>query len=1110
MKIIFIIFSLTFLFSCTSDKKETKTTPSNGSKLKMFTQLSPEESGINFSNVVKEDIHSTQNIFFYEYLYSGGGVAIGDVNNDGLSDVFLVSNSMPNKLYINKGNMQFEDVTKGSGLDKNKRWSTGAVMVDINNDNLLDIYVCQGGPYHKNKEKKRNALYINQGNGKFSEEARKYGLDDSNISTHSSFFDYDKDGDLDCFVINESILFRVDYKMIAEKLIPFKEKLPPHSSKLYENVDGKFVDKTNEGNVLDFAYALGIVTADINNDGWVDIYVSNDYSIPDFLYINQKDGTFKESIKEYTKHTSWFAMGVDFNDFNNDGLGDLAVVDMASADHFRSKVFMASMNVDAFNYNKDVLKRHPGFMFNTLQINNGNNTFSNIADFSGTSKTEWSWASLLADFDNDGKKDYFVTTGNRKNYQHNDVRIEMRKLKKTLKNPVGHPELVKLYKNLSVSRVPNMLFKNTGDLKFKEVSEEWGVDQKSFSNGAAYADLDNDGDLDLIVNNIDEKIFVLRNNSEKINKNNYLKFKFPKNATGYNGKIKLYLDNGEILFQEYAPTRGYLSSVEHTLHFGAGKLKTIPKVEIIWPNGKVEHMHDVATNQVINLEIKNANASAIVNTKKAVLKEVNPTDLGLEYTHLENNFDDYTKQILLPYKHSTPGPCVKKGDLNGDGLEDVFVGGPTGQKSEIWFQRNDGTFTQKTIPVFENDKIQEAVNAHIFDFDGDKDLDILVLNGGYEFDEGSVLLKDVLYINNGKGHFKKASENIFPDVIGNSSVATSGDVDADGDLDLFIGGRVVSGKYPKSESSVFFRNENGKFKIDNNFLGQESFGIVRDAHWADINNDNKPDLVTAGEWEDVQIRINKGTNLELDKDLFEKYHSGWWSSLNIMDIDGDGDLDLLVGNVGENTKFQTSKEKKLSVFANDFDDNGTYDVVLSKTYKNKDVPVRGLQCLSDQVPVVKQKYNSYVDFANANLQEILGEEKTKKGLKRILNAVSSGVFVNKNGKYEFVKYPNLAQISPVLTTVLYDINKDGKKDIIIGGNIYDTEVETPSWDAGNGLVMINTSTKDHIELTPMSIQESGLFIPKNVRDMELVSNKDGGVSIIVLNNSDKLQVFKEN
>lgn len=1078
----------------------------------LFERLTADETGITFRNDLDEDIYSFNNILFFEYYYSGAGVAVGDINNDGLQDLFFSSNTSPNRLYLNKGGMKFEEITERAGINQNKVWSTGVTMADVNNDGWLDIYVCQGGLNREDKSKRRNLLFINNRDLTFSEKAQAFGLDDANLSTQASFFDYDKDGDLDCFVMNESELFRVDYGIIEKEILPYEDRLRQHSCRFFENREGKFTDVTKEAGLLNYAFGLGLVTVDINNDGWTDIYVGNDYSVPDFLYINNGDGTFTESIKEFTRHTSWFTMGVDIADFTNDGAPEIAAVDMATPDHFRSKVNMASMDVDFFWYNIRDLNRHYSYMFNALQLNNGNNTFSNVADLAGVSKTEWSWASLLADFDNDGLKDYFVSNGNRRNYQHNDIRKKLQELKSRIKNPVGHPEVVAVYESFPEIKLPNIIYRNEGNLHFSEKTAEWGLNFPTFSNGAAYADLDNDGDLDLIINNIDDDASVLENQSNQRKDNNFLKVAFPSTPLALNAKVYVELGEGQTLYQEYHPVRGYCSSVDPVLTFGLGDKKSIPVVRIVWPNGKEQLMKEVAAGQTIKPQLQDAKSSVEGKEEEAValFARKDPSSLGLEYRHKENEFNDYSRQVLLPYKHSTLGPAMTKGDYNGDGREDLFLGGAAGQVSEVWVQQADGTF--KISMSFTAERAFEDIDAFSFDADGDGDEDIYVVSGGYEREEGESLLADRLYINDGTGRFARAENDLLPIKKHNGRSVKGGDLDGDGDIDLVIGGGVIPGKYPFAEKSYVLVNENGRFREDESYLSTIETGIVNDLSLADLNGDKRLDLIMVGEWEKVRIMINDGGKFaEKTEEWIPDNLTGWWFTVEVADVDKDGDMDIITGNVGENTKFQTKKSPKLYVFATDFDENGTCDVVLSKTYEGRKVPVRGLQCSSEQMPFIGEKYPTYTEFANAELGEILGKEKLGGALSKEVETFASGIWINNGGTFYFEPFSAVCQTSPVLDMELQDLTGDGYSDLVLIGNIYNTEVETPRWDAGNGILLVNkgAAEKGVPVFKPLTIKESGIYVPGDAKKIRLLEGASGKTLLVIANNNDKVDMFEE-
>lgn len=1112
MKIIYIFkifaFSLFFFWASCSNKGGQQETQEITSEPRIFSLLTPEETGVNFINQLHDDVFSEKNVLSYDYYYNGAGVAIGDINNDGLPDIFFGGNEVPNKLYLNKGNLKFEDISEKAGINQGHHWCTGPVMADINGDGFLDIYVGQSGN-NQDPKTRQNLLFINNGNLTFSEKGQEYGLNDGNQTTSASFFDYDKDGDLDCYVLNESKYARVIYQSVFEDL-KNKASMLEASGNLFRNDGGKFTKVTEQAGVLRYGFGLGLATVDINNDGWTDIYVANDYSVPDFMFINNGDGTFTDKLKEYTRQISFYSMGVDIADYNNDAFADIAVVDMAADDHFRDKTLMTSMDVDGFWYFINDLKYQYAYMFNALQINNGNNTFSNIAALSGTLRTDWSWASLLADFDNDGWKDFFVTTGYRRYARDNDFRNEMQRLRDENGGVVPADKREEMYKKMPEIKLPNLLYKNNRDLTFANVSDPWGVSEPSYSNGGAYGDLDLDGDLDLVTNNIDHPAFIYRNNTRELKKGNFLQFalKGETPASALNAKVTLFQE-GQVQFQEFSPVRGYEGCMEPILHFGVGQANSIEKVEIVWLDGRKQTLNNVPVNQRLIVNQKEANQKHDYSPLSApvAIQPIQPASIGVDFIHRENQYNDFAREVLLPHRQSTLGPKIAVGDVNNDGLEDFFVGGAANQVAALYVQNKEGKFTYTRGP-WELDVACEDMGAVFFDADGDGDQDLYVATGGGgEYPENSPALQDNLYINNqGTGNFFKVKA--LPEMLSSSTVVKAADFDKDGDMDLFVGGGAVPGRYPYPSRSYLLRNDNKKFTDVTQQLAPAllSPGIVKDFVWSDVNNDGFPDLAITGEWMPVSIFINeKGSFRDATKDFGLDTKKGWFYSIAEADVDGDGDKDFIVGNAGMNTKFRATEKKPFNVFASDFDKNGSCDIVLSKEYKGKLVPSRGRQCSSEQMPFIKTKFKTYKEFASAGMEDIFGKENLEKSLHLMVNDFHSGVLINNGGKFEFKNLPNEAQFAPVNRILLADLNNDKKTDLIIAGNMYETEVETPRYDAGNGLVLLGNGDGT---FKPVNAVKSGFFAPKNVKDMQFVSLADGTRLIVVANNNDALQVFK--
>jgi hypothetical protein len=1111
-RFLFGFIGILIFSACNHTPKESSTTNLLEKKDALFTLLSSKQTGINFSNDLKEDITTNWNIMSFDYFYHGAGVAIGDINNDNLPDVFMSGNMSPNKLYLNKGNMKFEDISEKARINQGKKWSAGVTMADVNGDGFQDIYVSQAGPYD-NETDRENLLYINNGDLTFSEKGKDFGLNDGNRSTSAAFFDYDKDGDLDCFVLNESKYFRV---VLAEvfKDIKNPKSLDAASCHLYQNNNGKFTKVTKEAGMLRYGYGLGLAVSDLNNDGWMDVYVANDYSVPDFMYINQGNGTFKDEIKIRTKQISYFGMGCDIADINNDGLVDVMVLDMAADDHIRGKTLMASMDIKGFRYYVNDLKYQYQYMFNSLQLNNGNGTFSNIANLSGTASTDWSWAALLADFDNDGYKDYFVSNGYRRYTRDNDFRRMLAKKKEEYGGNIPMGKRAEIFKLLPEIKLPNVLYKNNGDLTFSKKNDDWGMNEATFSNGAAYADLDNDGDLDLVVNNIDEPAFVYKNNAIEQSRGNYLRVKLKGEtiSTPITGaKVTIHY-NGEIQLQELMNTRGFESAVEEVLHFGLGDVSNIDNVEVKWPNGKTSLIENVPVNQVLVIN-QSESDKKMVNVKPdsdKVFQKKNPSDFGISFKHTENQFDDFVSEILLPHKQSTLGPKISAADANGDGLEDFFIGGAAGQSGVLYFQKTDGTFRIAQSTHFGLDQVSEDLDALFFDGNNDGNIDMYVVSGGGgEFKYDTNPLQDRLYANVGQGKFIK-TKGALPEMLQSGNVAKGADFDQDGDTDIFVGGAGVPGKYPYAAKSYLLRNDFGSGKINDvtEQLAPElsEIGMVKDAVWTDLNGDKFPDLIVVGEWMSIKVFLNENGKLrDASAEFGTADLKGWWYSIAAADIDNDGDQDFIVGNIGLNSKFHASKKKPFRVFADDFDGNGSCDIVLSKEYKGKMVPTRGRQCSSEQMPFIKEKFPTYKEFATAGLEDILGDKAIENSLNLEVNTFESIILINEGNSFTIKYLPNEAQIAPINAIIPHDIDSDGNIDLILAGNNYDTEVETPRYDAGNGLVLKGLGNG---AFKVLGISESGFFVPGNVKDLAFIKRTNGNHLILVAQNNAPLEVFE--
>lgn len=1101
---ILLLVLLTLLLTSCSEALEENDLPN-------LELLDPSITGIDFSNTLDDDPEGTRNLLSFPYYYNGAGVAAGDFDNDGLVDLFFAGNEVDNRIYKNLGDFKFEDLSKTAQINVNKTWSSGVSVIDLNNDNLLDIYVSQCGPT-TDPSKRKNLLYINKGNFEFEESAEKMGLADGNIGTQAAFIDYDKDGDLDVYLMNESKFESVIFAKIFEELKD-KNTLRENSGRFFRNNgNNTFTDVTEEAGLLAHSFGLGISVSDFNNDNFPDLYVANDYSVPDKLYINQQDGTFKDEIKKYTNSISFFSMGCDVGDINNDGFQDIAVVDMATADHFRGKTLMASMDSDAFNYYTRKLDYQYQYMFNSLQLNNGNGSYSNIAGYTGLQKTDWSWAALLVDMNLDGKKDYFVSNGYKKYARDNDFKLYLADLRKENGGVIPISLREKVYKRMPSVELRNLLYINRGDLAFDENPDDFNYpDIGSYSYGTVYADLDNDGDLELIVNNIDKPAHILKNNSREKGLGNSLtiKLKHPDNsAMTSQAKVKISY-NEEIQIGENSFTRGYLSTMDPRIFFGVGNAKNIDKIEVLWPDNTLQVLNDVKTNQEIEVLYKAGSKGSLEIERPAFtqVQEINPTELGISYKHEENPYEDFALEVLLPQRQSTLGPALQVGDVNQDGLDDIFCGGATGQISSFYMQNSDGKFTVTDDTYFNLDQLTEDLDVAFVDpnKDGFKEL-FIASGGGGDLAGQNALLQDRFYALSSKGYSKV--KGVAPDLSYSSGKLVTGDIDGDEIEEILVCGAATPGKYPLSDPTVLLKYKNNSYNdVSSSIIPElKNVKLARDGVFSDLNGDDKIDLIVVSEWgkPTVFIQGQDGKFTDETDSYISDEKFGWWASIEAVDIDNDGDDDYIIGNMGENIKHAVSKKKPLYLYANDFDKNGSLDVVLAKEYKGEIVPARGRECSSEQMPFIAKKFESYTDFANANIEDILGEKSVEEAQKYQATTFGSYILRNNGGTLSYEKLPALAQIAPISSSVIYDYNKDGYMDIIIAGNYYDTEYETPRQDAGRGLVLINNGGKS-FEAVPSWV--SGLDLNGNFRHISLLKRKDDTLLVAIENNG-PLKIYK--
>ena len=968
----------------------------------LFRSVSPDQTGIYFKNTITQD--AQLNVLAYEYLFNGGGVGITDLNNDGLPDIVLTGNQVENKIYLNKGNLKFEDISEKAGInvknpDGKPSWHTGIAIADVNDDGFADLYICRSG-MSEIFTKPENLLFINNGNLTFSEKAKEYGINDAAYSTGAVFFDYDKDGDLDLYVNNHFAFFnrRATVEEVYQYLKKNPAELRKNSSHFYKNENGKFYDLTEKLGMLRYDYGLGAVAADLNDDGWTDLYVSNDYSQPNVMWMNNGDGTFTDRIKDHASHVAYFSMGCDVNDFTNDGFLDIVAVDMAAKDHFTAKTFMASMQPDLFYQMTEYYKHIPQYMFNELQVNNGNGFYSEISHMAGVAKTEWSWAPLFADFDNDGYKDLFVTNGYKQNSLDNDFRLKLKARKTELKGKdIPMEERMHWLSQIPAYKSKNYLFRNNGNLTFSDYSEKWSNSPPDISCGAAYSDLDADGDLDLVISLIDDYASVLENKSTGTK---YLQVELRSKTNKYsrllNAKVYAYTGN-EILFQELSPNRGFQSSVEPVIHFGLGENKSIARLVVKWADGSIEEKQEVASNQRITFYAEDATGKAPPKPVITPLFTEKANAMGIDFTYKKIDFNDFKKEILLPHKMSTLGTALATADVNGDGMTDFFTGGSLFQPGKLYVQTKTG-FVERKESVIEEDKNYEDLGCLFFDADGDGDQDLYVASGGGGEIEGNAsYLQDRLYLNDGKSFIRKSE---FPQIRSSTKALAAFDFDRDGDPDLFVGGRNTPGRYPESPKSYFLINDGkGNFSDQISTIAPEleRAGMVTDALVFDFENDGDSDLVVCGEWMPVMFfRNDKNHFTNVTAQMGDPSKTGWWFSLCRFDYDQDGDADIIAGNIGANNKFHPSYIKPLKILFNDFDHNGTSDIYLCTKYKDKEVPVRGRECSSQQMPFILDKFKTYSAFANADIHQILGDENIKAALMRQATEFMHTAFINRH------------------------------------------------------------------------------------------------------------------
>jgi len=1071
--------------------------------------VEPTNTGISFSNTVQNK--PELNILNYLYFYNGAGTAIADFNNDGLEDIYFTSNQQADQLYINKGKLQFENNTSSSGISNSQGWTTGVTTVDINHDGRIDIYISKVSGHLDLKGS--NLLYVNQGNDssgipQFKEQAKDYGLALEGLASQATFFDYDTDGDLDVFILNHSLHPNSNYGKGALR----KQKDTIYGDKLLENQNGVFVDVTDTSGIFQsrLGYGLGISVADINNDGYPDIYIGNDFFENDYLYINQKNKTFKEvnSTQSALGHSSHFSMGNAISDINNDGHPDIMSLDMLPEDLHTLKVSGAEYNYPIFQ-NQLRNGYEPQFMQNTLHLNLGNDTYTETAFLSGISATEWSWSPLIADFNNDGHKDIYITNGIQGATNDMDFVnfISNESIQKRLGKGMSPDELA-FIDELPEKKTVNYFYKNTGNAQFEDVSDQWQIEQASFSNGASYADLDNDGDLDLVVNNVNQKAFILENTTRKdTSSTHYLKIRFKgsdKNTQGIGAKVSIYTKEQKQFFENFT-TQGYLSASPPTLLAGVGTHQQIDSLQVIWQDGKHQTLQNIKADQTITLDYRNALEHTYNYQKEIQPPLITNIPSPIDFKHKDATSIEFSRSPLIPYASTNLGPYITTGDLNNDLREDIITLGAKGQPSQIWLQDETGNFDSQELPDANDTQINEDTHALIFDANGDQQNDLLIVSGGNEFRTGKPLTPR-LYITS-QNTLQRDQEQ-FKDIFINASKVTAVDLDKDGDLDLCITANVVPHQFGKTPTQYLFKNDGkGHFEEVTTTYSKEfqDIGNVYDITWQDINSDGYPDAIVAGHWMPISVFINDGASLTLQKTVGLENTHGWWNTLKVADFDNDGDQDIIAGNWGLNTRLQPTPEEPVTLYRNDFDDNNQIDPIVTYYYQGTETTIATKDELVKQVPLLNKKFLSYNAFAKADIEELLGKEKLQASDKKEAYLFASTYFENKgNGTFLAHELPFLAQASTVQDILVEDFDEDGFLDALLVGNNYEISTQLGRLDGSHGVFLKNDKMGGFNTLSNQNYDINGAS-----RSIQKIKIKDQIFYIIGRNNNTPLFLKKE-
>jgi enediyne biosynthesis protein E4 len=1101
---LFVLLLILLQYTCT-----TKT----GNHL--FSLLPASVTHADFNNELdyNKQLKNKFNIYTFRNFYNGAGVALGDINNDGLIDIFMASNMGKNKLYLNKGNLEFEDISKKASVEGNG-WSTAVSFADVNGDGWTDLYVCKSG--NPEDAGSSNELYINNGDLTFTDKAKEFGLDETGNSTQGVFFDYDKDGDLDLYLLKNFP------KAIGSFNLKDNQRLvrdPRGGHKLFRNDGNKFNDVSAEAGIYGsaIAFGLGVTVGDIDQDGWMDIYVSNDFFERDYIYINNHNGTFKENMVDMMRSISAASMGADMADINNDHYPEIFATDMIPEHNDRLKTKTTFDSWENYKSSVDAGYHHQ-FTRNMLQLNNGDGTFSEIGRLAGIYATDWSWGSLMTDLDNDGLKDIFVANGIYKDLTDQDYLQYFSNRDMVMSIISGDKvDYKKLIDAIPSVKIPNYAFKNNGNYKFENVADEWGLGTPGYSNGAAYGDLDNDGDLDLVVNNVNMPMFIYRNEtSNNLPGNHYLKviLKGDRGNTDAIGAKVTVRNKGNQFYVEQMPMRGYLSTVDPRPNLGLGQLTIVDSLIIQWPDDRVTVMTNVKTDQTLALFQKDAVNMPLhlVDTAKSgnpFVKNISSSNL-INFVHHEDYFNDFSRDQLIYHMMSTEGPRMCTGDVNGDGLEDLYIGGAKGQPGSLLLQKKNGTFEPVDKALFEADKISEDMDCAMFDADNDGDLDLYVASGGNEMPESSSALSDRLYLNDGIGHFSRSEQLLPAGKYENTSCVRAEDFDKDGTPELFVGIRMKTFLYGAPVSSYLLENDGkGNLRDVTPQIAPElqNAGMVRDMRWEDVDADGDKDMIIVGEWMPVKVFINDRGKFREKKDAFgSEKTEGWWNCLASGDFDGDGDVDFIAGNHGLNSRFKATPEKPVTMYVSDFDLNGTVEQIICTCDGNKSFPLALKHDLTHQIPGLEKKYTSYDMYKDQQVTDIFTPEQLKNAIRYDANLLETSLFLNDGtGHFTRKPLPVETQFSPVYAIISGDFNSDGKTDILLGGNLFRAKPEVGRYDASYGTFL---SGDGHGNFSYIPPKVSGFRLDGEIRDFKEVTTHQGKI-LVTARNNDSVWVFKE-